>query len=149
MVRIEHMSLVVGLGGNSSSQKPPLPTSAPPLYSCHSWFVHCCVLHVISQPILEHECMGSNVKGSVHLTHPSALHQTPSVEPPCILRQPARPKGTGGRGGVSESVGGGHSSIKRGWKWGRLVGRLALSWINSSLPLILFPPPLSPSWLGF
>lgn len=67
-------------------------------YSCHSPFAHCRVLHVISQPILEHECMGSNVKGSVHLTHPSALHQTPSVEPLCILRQPTQPTGTGVQG---------------------------------------------------
>lgn len=67
-------------------------------YSCQSPFVQCSVLHVISQPILEHECMGSNVKGSVHLTHPSALHQTPSVEPLCILRQPTRPAGTGVQG---------------------------------------------------
>lgn len=64
-------------------------------YSCHSWFVQGCVLHVISQPILEHECMGSNVNGSVHLTHPSALHQTPSMKPPCILRQPTQPTGMG------------------------------------------------------
>lgn len=69
--------------------------------SCHSRFARCRASHVISQPILEQECMGSSVKGSVHLAHPSALHQTPSVGPAGILRQAHSAHGDGGSGGAS------------------------------------------------
>lgn len=53
--------------------------------------------------------MGSNVKGSVHLTHPSALHQTPSVEP-SLYSQTA----------YSAHRGGGSRGSERLCRWGSL-----------------------------
>lgn len=91
---IQHLSpLKVWL--NFSSQKPRC---------CHSWFVQRGVLHVVSQPILEREWIGCNGNGSVLLTHPSVLHQTPSMEPlrtdsALCLKAEAASCRWGGRGG--------------------------------------------------
>lgn len=107
-----------------------LPGGSSPYWCCspdsrHSWFVQLRVLHVISQTILERECTGSNVNGSLHLTQPTALHQMPSVGSLWTVRQTTwaqRPVmgvgGGGGSSGVSSSVGGRHSPHTKGFKVG-------------------------------
>lgn len=92
-------------------QQLPEAASSPPVpqrpRSCHCRFAPRRASHVISQPILEHECVGSRVKGSVHLAHPSALHQTPSVGPAGLLRQACSAHGDGGWGGSGGAQKGG------------------------------------------
>lgn len=63
--------------------------------------------------LLEHPRLWGRRERAVHLAHPSALHQTPSVEPGCSLSRPAQARGGrgGGSGGAGGSVGGGHCTI--------------------------------------
>lgn len=63
--------------------------------------------------LLEHPRLWGRRERAVHLAHPWALHQTPSVEPGCSLSRPAQARGGrwGGSGGAGGSVGGGHCTI--------------------------------------